>query len=111
MKEIKAHAGFPIAPVYGPDDVAGVEFDRDIGRPGEYPYTRGIHKHMYRDRVWTMRQYVGFGTPGETNARFKYLMAHGQDALNVAFDLPTQLGLDSDDPNGNARWLPAFRPA
>src|SRR5258705_11647948 len=98
MKEIKAHAGFPIAPVYGPADVAGVDFDRDIGRPGEYPYTRGIHKHMYRDRLWTMRQYVGFGTPAETNSRFKYLMAHGQDALNVAFDLPTQLGLDSDDP-------------
>src|SRR5690349_20214511 len=98
MKEIKAHAGFPIAPVYGPEDVAGVDFDRDIGRPGEYPYTRGIHKHMYRDRLWTMRQYVGFGTPAETNARFKYLMAHGQDALNVAFDLLTQLGLDSDDP-------------
>ena len=97
MKEINAHAGFPIAPVYGPEDVAGVDFARDIGRPGEYPYTRGIHKHMYRERVWTMRQYVGFGTPGETNARFKYLMAHGQDALNVAFDLPTQLGLDSDD--------------
>src|SRR5262250_1822824 len=101
MKEIKAHAGFPIAPVYGPQDVADVEFDRDIGRPGEYPYTRGIHKHMYRDRVWTMRQYVGFGTPAETNARFKYLMAHGQDALNVAFDLPTQLGLDSDDPKAD----------
>src|SRR5215470_18083804 len=98
MKEIKAHAGFPIAPVYGPEDVAAVEFERDIGRPGEYPYTRGIHKHMYRERLWTMRQYVGFGTPAETNARFKYLMAHGQDALNVAFDLPTQLGLDSDDP-------------
>ena len=98
MKEINAHAGFPIAPVYGPEDVAGVDFARDIGRPGEYPYTRGIHKHMYRERVWTMRQYVGFGTPAETNARFKYLMAHGQDALNVAFDLPTQLGLDSDDP-------------
>src|SRR5262252_5859067 len=97
MKELKAHAGFPIAPIYGPEDVAGVEFDRDIGRPGEYPYTRGIHKHMYRDRLWTMRQYVGFGTPAETNSRFKYLMAHSQDALNVAFDLPTQLGLDSDD--------------
>ena len=68
MKDIKAHAGFPIAPVYGPEDVADVEFDRDIGRPGEYPYTRGIHKHMYRDRLWTMRQYVGFGTPAETNA-------------------------------------------
>src|SRR3989441_1201590 len=98
MKELRAHAGFPIEPAYGPEDLAGVDFERDIGRPGEYPYTRGIHKHMYRERLWTMRQYVGFGTPAETNARFKYLMAHGQDALNVAFDLPTQLGLDSDDP-------------
>src|SRR5882724_8662645 len=98
MKELRAHAGFSIEPVYGPEDLAGVDFERDIGRPGEYPYTRGIHTHMYRERLWTMRQYVGFGTPEETNARFKYLMAHGQDALNVAFDLPTQLGLDSDDP-------------
>ena len=97
MKEIRAHAGFPIKPVYGPEDVADVDFERDIGRPGEYPFTRGIHTHMYRARPWTMRQYVGFGTPAETNARFKYLMGHGQDALNVAFDLPTQLGLDSDD--------------
>jgi len=97
MKEIRAHAGFPIKPVYGPEDVADVDFERDIGRPGEYPFTRGIHTHMYRARPWTMRQYVGFGTPKETNSRFKYLMAHGQDALNVAFDLPTQLGLDSDD--------------
>src|SRR4029450_6475778 len=98
MKDLRAHAGFPIAPAYGPEDLAGVDFERDIGRPGEYPFTRGIHKHMYRERLWTMRQYVGFGTPEETNTRFKYLMAHGQDALNVAFDLPTQLGLDSDDP-------------
>ncbi|MBI4629047.1 MAG: methylmalonyl-CoA mutase [Candidatus Rokubacteria bacterium] len=98
MKDVRAHAGFPIKPVYGPEDLAGVDAGRDIGRPGEYPYTRGIHAHMYRERLWTMRQYVGFGTPKETNARFKYLMAHGQDALNVAFDLPTQLGLDSDDP-------------
>src|SRR5205823_1588313 len=97
MREVKAHAGFPIKPVYGPKDVAGRDVERDLGRPGEYPFTRGIHKHMYRDRPWTMRQYVGFGTPAETNARFKYLMGHGQDALNVAFDLPTQLGLDSDD--------------
>jgi methylmalonyl-CoA mutase N-terminal domain/subunit len=97
MKEIRLHAGIPVKPVYGPEDVTG-DAEREIGRPGEYPFTRGIHRHMYRDRLWTMRQYVGFGTPGETNARFKYLMAHGQDALNVAFDLPTQLGLDSDDP-------------
>jgi methylmalonyl-CoA mutase N-terminal domain/subunit len=98
MRDAKLHAGTPIAPVYGPEALAGRDPARDIGRPGEYPYTRGIHKAMYRDRLWTMRQYIGFGTPAETNGRFKYLMAHGQDALNVAFDLPTQLGLDSDDP-------------
>src|SRR5437762_8354080 len=97
MRDAKLHAGTPIKHVYGPEDLAGHDADREIGQPGEYPYTRGIHKAMYRDRLWTMRQYIGFGTPGETNARFKYLMAHGQDALNVAFDLPTQLGLDSDD--------------
>jgi methylmalonyl-CoA mutase N-terminal domain/subunit len=98
MRDVTLHAGIPVKPVYGPEDLAGRDVARDLGRPGEYPYTRGIHQHMYRDRLWTMRQYIGFGTPAETNARFKYLMAHGQDALNVAFDLPTQLGLDSDDP-------------
>ncbi len=98
MRDVILHAGIPVKPVYGPEDVAGVDFERDIGRPGEYPFTRGIHPHMYRERLWTMRQYIGFGTPAETNRRFKYLMAHGQDALNVAFDLPTQLGLDSDHP-------------
>src|SRR5438132_14177166 len=101
MREIKAHAGFPIAPVYGPEDVAGVEFDRDIGRPGEYPYTRGIHTHMYRDRPWTMRQSAGFGTPAETHTRFKYPMTHGQDALPVACALPTQPGRDSADPKAS----------
>jgi len=89
--------GIQIKPVYGPADLTGFDYARELGDPGEYPFTRGIHPHMYRARVWTMRQYIGFGTPRETNARFKYLMAHGQDALNVAFDLPTQLGLDSDD--------------
>jgi methylmalonyl-CoA mutase N-terminal domain/subunit len=98
MKDVTLHAGIAVKPVYGPEDLAGRDPERDLGRPGEYPYTRGIHKHMYRDRLWTMRQYIGFGTPEETNARFRYLMVHGQDALNVAFDLPTQLGLDSDDP-------------
>jgi len=101
MRDARLHAGIPVKPVYGPEDLAGRDPARDIGRPGEYPFTRGIHRHMYRDRLWTMRQYIGFGTPAETNVRFKYLMAHGQDALNVAFDLPTQLGLDSDHPSAD----------
>jgi methylmalonyl-CoA mutase N-terminal domain/subunit len=92
------HCGVPVKAVYGPDDLRGFDPSVDLGAPGEFPFTRGIHPEMYRQRVWTMRQYVGFGTPRETNGRFKYLMARGQDALNVAFDLPTQLGLDSDDP-------------
>jgi len=96
-KNVVLNAGIPVKPVYGPEDLQGIDPARDPGRPGEYPFTRGIHPQMYRARLWTMRQYVGFGTPAETNERFKYLMAHGQDALNVAFDLPTQLGLDSDD--------------
>ncbi|MBI2467579.1 MAG: methylmalonyl-CoA mutase [Candidatus Rokubacteria bacterium] len=98
LRDVRSLDGIEIKPVYGPEELAGHDYGRDLGNPGEYPFTRGIHPHMYRARVWTMRQYIGFGTPRETNARFKYLMAHGQDALNVAFDLPTQLGLDSDDP-------------
>ena len=98
ITDVVLHSGLPVKPVYGPGDLAGFDPARELGAPGEYPFTRGIHPEMYRARLWTMRQYVGFGTPGETNGRFKYLMAHGQDALNVAFDLPTQLGLDSDDP-------------
>ena len=98
MKDLKLNAGIPVKPSYGPEDLAGRDVDAEVGRPGEYPFTRGIHPAMYRERLWTMRQYIGFGTPAQTNARFKHLMAHGQDALNVAFDLPTQLGLDSDDP-------------
>jgi methylmalonyl-CoA mutase N-terminal domain/subunit len=98
LRDVTYLDGIQVKPAYGPPDLAGFDYARDLGDPGEYPFTRGIHPHMYRARVWTMRQYVGFGTPAETNARFKLLMAHGQDALNVAFDLPTQLGLDSDDP-------------
>ena len=98
IRDVRYLDGIEVKPVYGPADVAGFDYARDLGNPGEYPFTRGIHPHMYRARPFTMRQYIGFGTPAETNARFKYLMAHGQDALNVAFDLPTQLGLDSDDP-------------
>src|SRR5262245_16370326 len=68
----------------------------DIGLPGDYPYTRGIQSTMYRGKLWTMRQYAGFGSAAATNERFKYLLAHGQTGLSVAFDLPTQIGMDSD---------------
>ena len=94
MKQVQLESGIPVKPVYGPEDAA----DAEIGQPGEFPFTRGIHAHMYRRRPWTMRQYAGFGTPAESNERFKFLIANGQNALNVAFDLPSQMGLDSDDP-------------
>ncbi len=86
-------SGIPIQPLYGPDDVKEVP-----PPPGEYPYTRGIHRNMYLGKLWTMRQYAGFGTPRETNQRFKYLLEQGQTGLSLALDLPTQLGLDADDP-------------
>lgn len=95
IREIVLESGIPLKPVYGPEDLVGLE---GPGQPGEFPFTRGIHPLMYRARPWTMRQYAGFGTPAETNERFKFLIANGQNALNVAFDLPTQMGLDSDDP-------------
>jgi methylmalonyl-CoA mutase N-terminal domain/subunit len=98
IREVILESGIPVKAVYGPDDLNGVDQSKDIGRPGEFPFTRGIHPLMYRARPWTMRQYAGFGTPAETNERFKFLIANGQNALNVAFDLPTQMGLDSDDP-------------
>lgn len=87
-----------VKPLYTPMDVAETDYARDIGFPGEYPYTRGIQPTMYRGRLWSIRQYAGFGTPEETNKRFKFLLAEGQPGLSVAFDLPTQLGYDSDDP-------------
>jgi methylmalonyl-CoA mutase N-terminal domain/subunit len=87
-----------VEPIYTADDVARTARPNDIGAPGEYPFTRGIHPLMYRQRPWTMRQYSGFGTAAETHERFLYLIANGQTGLNVAFDLPTQCGLDSDDP-------------
>ncbi len=90
-------SGEPIAPLYTPDDVARINFLADVGSPGEYPYTRGIHQTMYRGRLWTMRQFAGFGTPEDTNARYRYLLGHGQTGLSVAFDLPTLMGRDCDD--------------
>ena len=86
-------------PVYGPDDWGGrADPERELGRPGAFPYTRGVHPTMYRGKLWTMRQYAGFGTAEETNARFRHLLAAGQTGLSVAFDLPTQMGYDSDHP-------------
>ena len=90
-------SGIPVAPVYGPESAAGRSIDA-VGVPGEFPYTRGVYPTMYRGRLWTMRQYAGFGTAEETNGRFKLLLAAGQTGLSTAFDLPTQMGLDSDSP-------------
>jgi methylmalonyl-CoA mutase N-terminal domain/subunit len=98
LRPVTWESGVEVKPVYGPDDLRGVDVGAEVGAPGEFPFTRGIHRAMYRARPWTMRQYLGFGSPEETNARFRYLVSCGQDALNVAFDLPTQMGLDSDDP-------------
>jgi methylmalonyl-CoA mutase N-terminal domain/subunit len=91
-------AGIELKLVYGPGDLEGFDPERDLGLPGEPPFTRGIHPTMYLGRLWTMRQYAGMATAEETNARFRYLLEHGQTGLSVAFDLPTQMGLDSDHP-------------
>ena len=87
-----------IRPLYTPADLAAWDYDRDVGYPGEFPYTRGVQATMYRGRLWTMRQYAGMGDAEESNKRYKYLLAHGTTGLSVAFDLPTQIGLDSDNP-------------
>jgi methylmalonyl-CoA mutase N-terminal domain/subunit len=91
-------SGHPIRQLYTPVDLADWDPHRDLGQPGEPPYTRGIHPTMYRGRLWTMRQFAGFGTAEDTNARFRYLLAQGQTGLSVAFDLPTLMGYDSDHP-------------
>src|SRR3954471_17147441 len=95
MRELKSRfqtdSGIDLEAFYKPDAAPG-----DIGAPGEFPFTRGVQPTMYRGRLWTMRQYAGFGSAAETNRRFKYLLNQGQTGLSVAFDLPTQMGLDSD---------------
>lgn len=91
-------SGIPIKPLYTPDDLTGLDHDRDLGTPGAWPYTRGVHETMYAQRVWTMRQFAGFGSARDTNQRFKYLLEKGQTGLSTAFDLPTLMGRDSDDP-------------
>ncbi|MBW1973707.1 MAG: methylmalonyl-CoA mutase [Spirochaetes bacterium] len=100
IEDVILQSGIHVKAVYGPKDLEdiGFSYEKDLADPGEYPFTRGIHPLGYRSRAWTTRQYTGFGTPAETNERFKLMIKHGQTGLNVAFDLPTQMGLDSDDP-------------
>src|SRR5262245_20301811 len=93
--------GLPIKPIYGPGDLADIDYGRDIGVPGDYPFTRGIHPTMYRGRMFTMRQFSGFGTPKESNERYHYLLEHGQTGLSIAFDNPTIMGYDSDHPKAH----------
>jgi methylmalonyl-CoA mutase, N-terminal domain len=97
MTERRSESGFPVKPVYGPGDLPDNLVDR-LGDPGSYPFTRGVYPTMYTQRPWTMRQYAGFGTAAESNARYRQLLAAGTMGLSVAFDLPTQMGYDSDDP-------------
>src|ERR1700683_4359432 len=94
----ETYSHIPLRPLYAPEDLAAFDYDRDIGYPGEFPYTRGVQATMYRGRLWTMRQYAGMGDAEESNKRYKYLLSNGTTGLSVAFDLPTQIGLDSDNP-------------
>jgi len=108
QKTLKAHperretfvttSGVPVERLYTPLDVGDMDYVRDLGFPGEYPFTRGVHPTMHRGRLWTMRMFAGFGTAEETNARYKYLLEHGETGLSVAFDMPTLYGYDTDDP-------------
>src|SRR5450432_1407759 len=96
QQETSSHVS--IKPLYTPADLEGWDYDRELGFPGQFPYTRGVQASMYRGRLWTMRQYAGMGDADESNRRYKYLLANGTTGLSVAFDLPTQIGLDSDNP-------------
>ncbi|MBI5173750.1 MAG: methylmalonyl-CoA mutase family protein [Candidatus Obscuribacter sp.] len=100
-KEHETISGVPLKRVYGPEDLKDWKYDEALADPGQFPYTRGIHEDMYRGKVWTMRQFAGFGGPEETNQRFKYLLSQGQTGLSTAFDLPTLMGYDSDHPKAH----------
>jgi methylmalonyl-CoA mutase N-terminal domain/subunit len=95
-KDFQTTSGIPIQRVFSPEDVSELDYLQDLNLPGEFPYTRGVQPTMYRGRFWTMRQYAGFGTAEDTNKRYRYLLEQGQTGLSVAFDLPTQIGYDSD---------------
>ena len=100
-ERFETSSGLEVRDLYTPADTAALDEDRDLGRPGEYPFTRGVQPTMYRSRLWTMRQYAGFATAAESNARYRYLLEQGQTGLSVAFDLPTQMGFDSDAPEAH----------
>ncbi|HET6727202.1 MAG TPA: methylmalonyl-CoA mutase family protein, partial [Nitrososphaeraceae archaeon] len=95
IKKFKTDSGIPVKRIFSSKDLANISNDEEAGK---YPYTRGLYPDMYRERVWTMRQYSGFGSAEETNNRFRFLLEHGQTGLSLAFDLPTQTGRDSDNP-------------
>lgn len=97
-RKFETSSHIELEPCYTPDDLRQTDYDRDLGHPGKFPFTRGVYPTMYRGRLWTMRQYAGYGTARESNRRYRYLLAQGQTGLSVAFDLPTQIGLDSDHP-------------
>src|SRR5215210_4255780 len=97
-ERFETSSGIELPSDFNPSNTEAVDYERDLGAPGEYPYTRGVRRNMYRGRFWTMRQYAGYAAAEESNARYKYLLAQGTTGLSVAFDLPTQIGLDSDDP-------------
>jgi methylmalonyl-CoA mutase, N-terminal domain len=97
-KRFETTSGIDLPADFNPSNTEPIDYEKDLNSPGDFPYTRGIYPNMYRGRLWTMRQYAGYATAEESNARYKYLLAHGTTGLSVAFDLPTQIGLDSDDP-------------
>ncbi|HYP20705.1 MAG TPA: methylmalonyl-CoA mutase family protein, partial [Chloroflexia bacterium] len=96
--EFQTPSGIPIERLYTPDQLGDFDYGQELGYPGQYPFTRGVQPTMYRGRLWTMRQYAGYGNAEQSNRRYKYLLAQGQTGLSVAFDLPTQMGMDSDAP-------------
>src|SRR5574340_923699 len=98
VPDLYTSSHIPVRPLYTPADLAAWNYDRELGYPGAFPYTRGVQATMYRGRLWTMRQYAGMGDAEESNKRYRYLLANGTTGLSVAFDLPTQIGLDSDSP-------------
>lgn len=97
-ESFKTSSGIELPADYNPENTRPIDYEKDLGKPGDFPYTRGVRSSMYRGRFWTMRQYAGFATAAESNERYKYLLSQGTTGLSVAFDLPTQIGLDSDDP-------------